>query len=218
MRLAVSLTTWWYRTFWKLIVRSLGALLQCVFGNSCTVFVWFQDACTHWFWAEICPTSAALHLPILSCTSTSSHPRICRSTFTSSQTHIYRPLYISVFLPFFFLNSKSFFSQLPTQYLLYKIHQPFNNCTLSVFLFGTAWQSPFSLSGQPSSSFLRCRVLHHELLHDELRRDVRGGGVGLKACVVASEQHHASGIRSFTCRVAKWIDELRWDVGGVRWG
>ena len=35
MRLAVSLTTWWFRTFWKLFVRSLGALLQCVFGNSC---------------------------------------------------------------------------------------------------------------------------------------------------------------------------------------
>ena len=109
MRLAVSLTTWWYQTFWKLFVRSLEALLQCVFGSSCTVCVWFQDACAHWFWAEICPTSAALHLPSLICTSTSSHPRICRSTFTSSQSHICRPsfflsLYISLFLPSFFLN------------------------------------------------------------------------------------------------------------------
>ena len=185
MRLAVSLTTWWYRTFGNYLS---GALEHCYHVSLATVALSLSGFKMR---AHVgSELRFVLHLQLYTFPPSAAHLHLYTLVSADLHLHLHNltsvdllsfSLYIALFLPFFVLNR--FFSQLLTQYLLYKIHQPFNNCTLSILLFGTAWQSPFSLSGTPSSSFLRFVLL------DALR----WGGNDVVSLLIANKERFFGG-------------------------
>ena len=108
---------------WSIVTMCLWQQLQCL----CLVSRCVRTLVLSWDLSYICSST-------LICASTSSHPHIYSDLHLHNLTYVDLLALLSLFLPIFFLNRESLSSQLLTQYLLYKIHQPFNNCTLSIFI------------------------------------------------------------------------------------